>query len=391
MKTLLVLLAAGFLLYLWLQSRRLHISDRGIAETRSDDAEMVAAIARARADFHLFVARLSAPETGDENFSIKVGVVHDGGTEHLWLSDVRVEGEQIAGLIANDPTWVPLKCGDAWQGTTASLSDWTYMSHGRMQGNFTLRAILPRLPKHQKEQVRAMLEERWDTRALVHLPWPRDSAFPGKPLPSDLSTGDPVLMDAVSAHLDRQLGKVGTVFHELVSPSAHIDLYPCAATAERPFHVIVTTGCAEATMQVPAERGADPWIELVLLLPPTWSLASRDWRDERQYWPFRWMKRLARHHYETGRWLGPGHLLVNGEPAAAIHESVAVDSALLMPPRGMPAGFDSVQLPDGRKVRLLMVCFLTPAEREQLVAQGFDAFLAALPSDRLSLPSTAAI
>ena len=230
-----------------------------------------------------------------------------------------------------------------------------------------------------------MLDQRWDTRELVHRPWPRDAAMPGQPLPDALSTGDAVLMEAVSAHLDAQLGKGGMVFHELVSPSAHIDLYPHPATAARPFHVVATTGAAEKSQQLPSGSDADPCIELVLLLPPSWPLDQASWNDERHYWPFRWLKWVARHHYETGRWLGPGHLLLHGDPPSPIEVSTCCDSVLLAPPAALPPAFARVALPDERNVQLLALYFLTPEERAALEAQGYEAFANSLGADRLSV------
>jgi len=379
-----VAIAAAIVVWWWLQRRRI-VSEGGVATLRSGDADIARAIAKAREDFHFFAARLANPEPGDESFAVKVGIEHEGNSEHLWLTDVRIDGEAIEGEIGNDPSWVPLKLGDRWRGTMAQLSDWVYISHGRMQGNFTLRAMLPRMPKAQREQARALLEERWDTRELVHRPWPRDAPMPGEPLPDDVSTGDSVLMDAVSAHLDAQLGKGAHVFHELVSPSAHIDLYPHPANATRPFHVVATTGAAEKALQLPPGSDADSWIELVLLLPPSWPLDNKSWKDERHYWPFRWLKRVARYHYETGRWLGPGHLLLHGDPPAPIDASTRCDAVLLAPPAALPPAFERVALPDGRSVRLLALYFLTPEERTALEAQGYEEFVRTSSAQRLSV------
>ena len=127
MNTWIVIAIAGAIVAWWWMRRRLVISENGVATLRSGDADMARAIAKAREDFHLFVARLANPESGDENFAVKVGIAHDGNTEHIWLTDVRIDGESIEGEIGNDPSFVPVKLGDRWQGTTAQLSDWTFM------------------------------------------------------------------------------------------------------------------------------------------------------------------------------------------------------------------------------------------------------------------------
>ncbi len=370
----------------WWRSRRMIASEDGINFVPTGDPDMARAIGKAREDFHFFVQRLRRPQPGDENFAIKAGVTHEGNVEHLWLTNVRVDGTGFEGEIANDPQVVPLKLGDRWRGGLDQLSDWTFFSEGLMQGNFTLRAMLPRMPKAQREQARVMLEQRWDTRELVHLPWPPDAPMPGAPLTVEHSHGDRVLMEGIGAHLETHLGRIPHVFHEIVSPSAHIDLYPYPATADRPFHIVATTGMAERAMQLPEGSRSDAWIELVLLLPSDWPLDRESWQeDERHWWPLRWLKRVARHHYESGRWLGEGHVLTHGEEPAPIHPDFAYDSVLLARPRALPESFQRTVLKDGRNVRMLCLYFLTPQEREDLEERGWEDYASEIEADRLSL------
>ena len=372
--------------WLWWRARdTLEIDEGGVSQMRGDDADMARARSLARQEFGTFVERLRAPQPGDEDFGIKAAIGHDGGVEHIWLTNVIVRDDGFEGDIANDPRWIPFKLGDRWRGTLDQVSDWTWFHHGRIQGNFTARAMLPRLPRDQQAQMRAMLEHRWDTRELAHAPWPRDAAMPGQPRPDELSDGDRVLMKAVNDHADAHFGAVPQVFHEIVSPSAHIDLYPYPATAQRPFHVVVTTGMAEQPMQLPPGIEADAHVELVVLLPNTWPLDHASWKRESGYWPMQWLKRVARFHYESGHWLGAGHLLGNGVPAMAIAENARHDSVVLAPPAALPESFHRVTLPDGRAVRFLCLYFLAPEEREALEREGWEAFSGRIDAQRLSV------
>jgi len=380
---LLVLLAMGG--WWWWRQRNVIVSEDGVSLVPTGDGDMQRAIAKAREDFHFFIARLHDPRPGDESFAIKAGITHDGHTEHIWLTDVRVDDDGFEGEIANDPQAVPFKCGDRWRGRHDQLSDWTYFSHGRMQGNFTLRAMLPRMPKADRERARAMLESHWDTQELAHLPWPPDAAMPGQPSSDAPSTGDSTLMEGVGEHLDAHFGKVERVFHEIVSPRAHIDLYPYPATHERPFHVVATTGMAEQPMRIPAGRDDSPFVELVLLLPSTWPLDQESWQEERHWWPLRWLKRVARYHYETGRWLGEGHLLTHGANPVPILPDVGFDSVLLAQPRALPESFQRVRLADGRQVHFLCLYFLDPAQRAGLGERGWEDYRAEITLTRLSL------
>ncbi|QDH71274.1 suppressor of fused domain protein [Marilutibacter alkalisoli] len=369
----------------WWRQRRMILSEDGINYVPTGDRDMEKAVAQARENFQFFVDRLRHPREGDEEFLVKARIEHDDQIEHIWLCDVMVDDDWFEGEIGNDPQVVPYKLGDRWRGTLAQLSDWAFFEHGRMQGNFTLRAMLPRMPRAQREQARQMLETRWDTRELAHLPWPENAVMPGQPRPDDISHGDSVLMEGVGDHLERHFGKIPRVFHEIVSPSAHIDLYPYPATVQRPFHVIATTGMAEKPMQLMEGVQADEWVELVMLLPPSWPLEQEAWNDEGHYWPFRWLKRVARFHYETGRWLGEGHVLTHGAEPAPIDPSCRYDSVLLAAPRALPAGFQRTTLSDGRSVRFLCLYFLDASARAELQERGREGFLAGIDAERLSV------
>jgi uncharacterized protein YegJ (DUF2314 family) len=384
MTTLFLILTFAVLAFLFLRWRRnLVVVDEasGISQIRSDDADMRRAVDEARANLGHFLERLRNPGPQDADFGIKVAIEHEGSIENLWVTDVTVEGDVVQGAIANEPAHVPFRLGDPWHGRVEQVVDWTFLCDGRMQGNFSLRAMLPRMPRQQQQQFRGMLEGRWDTLPLVHRPWPADAAMPGRPLSGEISQGDSMLMDAVPKHLERHLGKGAHVFHEIVSPSAHIDLYPYPPTPSRPCVVIATTGMAEQAMQLPADSAVEPRVELLALLPPDWPMDSKDWnRDERGYWPMRWLKRVARFHYESGHWLGEGHVLDHGDPPSPIGDSGGFVAVLLAAPTLLPAEAQRIALRDGRSVRLLQLYFLDAQGRAELEASGWREYLARRPS-----------
>jgi len=379
MKILLAVLAlAGLFLFLrWRRNLIVVDEESGVSQVRSDDADMRRAIAEAKANFSHFVERLRAPGPLDEGFGVKVAIPHGDGKENIWLNEVRVDDNGVEGKIANDPVYVPFRIGEDWRCGFDDVVDWAFLHDGRMHGNFTLRAMLPRMPKDQQRQFRGMLESRWDTVALVHRPWPADAEMPGQPLPADISHGDQALMQEVPEHLNQELGGIEVdMFHEIVSPSAHIDLYPYPPTPARANLVIATTGMAEKPMQLPQGSEADSHVELLVVLPPDWPIDPREWtRDERHYWPMRWLKRAARFHYESGHWLGEGHVLDHGDPPRLIGDSGRYVAALLAPPRLLPPEKQRVAMRDGRRVRLLQLYFLDDEARANVLALGWQAYL----------------
>lgn len=123
-----------------------------------DDAQMNEAIAAARKTLPLFWTAFSDRQPGDDGFSIKVHIEQGQYGEHFWTRDVEKSGAEIHARIANDPNGVTsVKLGQRIRVNPEQISDWTYWRNGMMQGAYTLRVMLPRLPKEQAAQFRARL------------------------------------------------------------------------------------------------------------------------------------------------------------------------------------------------------------------------------------------
>ena len=111
--------------------------------------------------------------------------------------------------------------------------------------------------------------------------------------------------------------------------------------------------------------------ELCLALPPDWKMSEDDFKDERNYWPVRWLKTLARFPHEYDTWLWWGHSMPNGDPPESI-EDTRFTGWLLLSPVLTPEAFDTLTLEDGSEV-----CFFAPypvytEEMDLKLAQGSD-------------------
>src|SRR4051794_25217350 len=87
--------------------------------------------------------------------------------------------------------------------------------------------------------------------------------------PDEFVHGDEALIDAVGAHVERHFGEIAGVYHEILSPWAHIDLFVVAPSTERPVTTVVTCGMAQFPMRGRRD-GEQLFAELCLLLPPDW-------------------------------------------------------------------------------------------------------------------------
>ena len=124
----------------------------------ANDPEMNAAIERSRAEVSTFVSRLEQPQTGDSEFAFKAAVKDGERTEHFWLQSVRHEKGHLVGTIANQPEFVrTVKVGDQRRVPMGEISDWMFVSHGRLVGGYTTRVLLHGLGDDQKKAMMASL------------------------------------------------------------------------------------------------------------------------------------------------------------------------------------------------------------------------------------------
>jgi hypothetical protein len=174
-------------------------------------------------------------------------------------------------------------------------------------------------------------------------------------IPFDLSGGDGELIEAIDAHLEKHLGPVASVHHEIVSDLVHIDLHLIAPTPERNFYTVVTSGMSEVSMTVPEGCEEFRFAELMLALPPTWPLGEAELNDEANYWPLRWLKILARFPHEYDTWLAFGHSIPNGNPPEPFHSSVPFCCHLLREPRTTPEEFFRLEFAPERTINFWAV------------------------------------
>lgn len=123
-----------------------------------DDAEMNAAIAKARTTLPEFWKVFEKPEHGENGFSLKVRITDKRGAEHFWVTDIQRQDGKIMGTINNDPEVVAsVKMGQRIEVPDADISDWLYMRDDKMVGNETVRPLLKRMPADEANKIKSML------------------------------------------------------------------------------------------------------------------------------------------------------------------------------------------------------------------------------------------
>jgi hypothetical protein len=188
--------------------------------------------------------------------------------------------------------------------------------------------------------------------------------------------GDSEAIARIDQHIETHLGKIELVFHEILSDVVHLDVHWVKPTKERNFHILVTSGMSDLPMTVP--KGAEDfrYTELMIGLPRGWAIGDAAFRDERNYWPVRLLKYLARmpHIYKT--WLGWGHTVPNGDPPEPFIPGSGLACALIVPPRTTPESFERLELDAEKTIRFQAVVPIYREEMNLKLKKGLDSLLA---------------
>ncbi|MBB6053062.1 YegJ family protein [Armatimonas rosea] len=121
---------------------------------KDDDREMNAAIAKARQTLPAFVKALQSPTTAMQGFSVKAEFKDANGSEHMWIARPEWDGQNIVGVLANEPNWVKsVKLGDPVKIPGNQISDWMYVENGKLVGGHTERVLFARMSPAERAEV----------------------------------------------------------------------------------------------------------------------------------------------------------------------------------------------------------------------------------------------
>lgn len=210
-----------------------------------------------------------------------------------------------------------------------------------------------------------MSEERSESGAPIYrhndreIPW----------TPPDMSNNS---IEAISAHIEKHIGPIKMIWHEVMSDLVHIDVHQVEPTVDRPYWTLVTSGMSDLPMAAP--EGNEQWAhaELMICLPKAWKLTQEDFKDERNYWPIRWLKFLARFPHEYKTWLSWGHTMPTGNPPKPPCEGVSFDCIMLSRPRTVSTDFWRLPIRDDKVIQFFSLMPLYPGETEMKLKTGAE-------------------
>jgi hypothetical protein len=188
--------------------------------------------------------------------------------------------------------------------------------------------------------------------------------------------------EEIEAHLEKHVGKVESVFHELISDIIHLDVLWVKATAQRPYHLLVTSGVSDLAMTVPAGQEEFNRAELMMALPASWPLEGDTTNDETNYWPIRWLKFVGRLPHEYQTWIGNGHTIPNGDPPEPI-AGTAFAGVMLMAQYALPNDFFQLATRAGDKVSFYALVPLYAEEMDLKLRKGASEIAARFAKQKI--------
>lgn len=165
------------------------------------------------------------------------------------------------------------------------------------------------------------------------------------------------------------------VFHELVSPDIHLDVYLINAE-QLDFQVLLTSGMSTKAMNMGEDlqdREDLKFAELMLLLPKNISFEKTQPTGQNG-WIIGMLKQTARfpHEYET--WLGIGHTIQADADMEPYADQTNFRGCLILPSVTFEEDFTEIRK-DNRLINIYSLCPLYKEELEFKIKNGYNAFL----------------
>jgi Suppressor of fused protein (SUFU) len=131
---------------------------------------------------------------------------------------------------------------------------------------------------------------------------------------------------------------------------------------------------SDKAMKKPDKSPGEYYLELLLRLPAGWPVGDEaKWKEEKNYWPIRLLKTIARFPHKYDAFLWTGHTLDNGQPATPWSNGTTFDAAFLAPSRTLPEKFETLTLENGRKIKFLALYPVYHAESALARREGANA------------------
>ena len=123
-----------------------------VIEIDQSDKEIAGIADNARRALPTFFRNLASPPTGANNFYVKYTLTaYDGGTEQVWLGNIRFKDGVYYGSLANTARHMGSKKKDITFDPDA-ITDWMYIQNGKIIGGRSIKYLLEKIPETQRSE-----------------------------------------------------------------------------------------------------------------------------------------------------------------------------------------------------------------------------------------------
>jgi hypothetical protein len=183
---------------------------------------------------------------------------------------------------------------------------------------------------------------------------------------------------AIEAHFTRVVGLPAYELHDVASPNVKVHIHVVAPSPAHRAWTLYTTGMSDAPMLLPRGIDAAARAEVMIRLPPSWPAGRGALDAGRGSWPLRWLKQLARLPQDFDTWLGPGHTVPNGEPAAPLGPGTKQCCVLVTEPESLPAEARVMRLGSGEVIAIYALVPIYEDEMDLKLREGAAALASRL-------------
>jgi hypothetical protein len=182
-----------------------------------------------------------------------------------------------------------------------------------------------------------------------------DEFFSKEPIenPREQATYEARYLRDMNRHIEKYIGDVDHVLHEVISYDVHIDVHVIKPSKKVPFLTIVTSGMSDKKMTLPQEGSANGhgYSEFIAFLPEDWPVSFSE--NDDKFWPEEILRANAKWCHESGSFYDWFHTISNDTPAAPYVEESEMSGVLITPPTVLPPDAWMVPTFDGKIIKLL--------------------------------------
>jgi hypothetical protein len=191
-----------------------------------------------------------------------------------------------------------------------------------------------------------------------------------KPLEPAFESPD---IEQLEQHIEKYIGSIDNVYHEFISDIVHVDVFAVKPTPARNHYTLITSGLSHRPMKTPPDCEPYAYAELMICLPPDWSLTDEAFKAEENYWPIRQLKILARFPHQYDAWIWYAHTISNGDPPQPFANNTKLSGIILIPPLFVPPEFNGLKIDENKTIYFLELLPLYTEEMNFKLKEGAEA------------------